>query len=342
MNTSAPMIDLRSDTVTRPTPAMREAMMQAEVGDDVFGDDPSVNALEARVADLTGKDSALLFPSGTQSNLVALLTHCQRGDEYLVGQTYHTYKYEAGGGAALGGIQPQPLPVQEDGTLSLDDIADAIKPDDFHFARSRLLALENTQWGRVMPGDFMAAAADLARSRGLSVHLDGARVFNAAVASEVPLHELTQPMDTVSLCCSKGLGAPMGSLLAGPKDFIQSARRWRKMVGGGMRQSGLIAAAINHALDHHVDRLADDHRRAQWLATELDNQTGIHSVSVSTNIAYIGMDTAARGDALQAALREDGILVSGGRTIRLVTHLDVDDMAIARAVERIQWHSSRL
>lgn len=342
MTIPASLIDLRSDTVTRPTPAMLDAMMQAPVGDDVFGDDPSVNALEARVAEMTGKASALLFPSGTQSNLVALLTHCQRGDEYLVGQTYHTYKYEAGGGAALGGIQPQPLPVQADGTLSLDDIADAIKPDDFHFARSRLLALENTQWGRVMPGDFMAAAADLARSRGLSVHLDGARVFNAAVASEVPLHELTQPVDTVSLCCSKGLGAPMGSLLAGPKDFIQAARRWRKMVGGGMRQSGLIAAAINHALDHHVDRLADDHRRAHWLAAELNNQPGIHSVSVSTNIAYIGMGTAARGDALQAALREDGILVSGGRTIRLVTHLDVDDRAIEQAVARIRWHSSRL
>lgn len=342
MNAPASLIDLRSDTVTRPTQAMREAMAGAPVGDDVYGDDASVNALEARVADLTGKEAALLFPTGTQSNLVALLTHCQRGDEYIVGQTYHTYKYEGGGGAVLGGIQPQPVAVKPDGTLALDDIAEAIKPDDFHFARSRLLALENTQWGRVMPEAFLAKASELARNHGLAVHLDGARVFNAAVASGVALREITRHMDTVSLCCSKGLGAPMGSLLAGPAQFIQQARRWRKMVGGGMRQSGLIAAAISHALDHHVDRLAEDHRRAQWLAGELVNQTGIRSVSVSTNIAYLGMGMAERGDALQAALREEGILVSGGRSMRLVTHLDIDDADIERVVDRIRWHSLRL
>lgn len=342
MNAQASPIDLRSDTVTRPTQAMREAMAGAPVGDDVYGDDTSVNELEARVADLTGKEAALLFPTGTQSNLVALLTHCQRGDEYIVGQTYHTYKYEGGGGAVLGGIQPQPVAVQPDGTLALDDIAGVIKPDDFHFARSRLLALENTQWGRVMPESFLAEAAQLVRGHGLAVHLDGARVFNAAVALGVPLRAITRHMDTVSLCCSKGLGAPMGSLLVGPAEFIRQARRWRKMVGGGMRQSGLVAAAISHALDHHVERLADDHRRAQGLVSGLTGQPGVHAITASTNIAYLNMGTTDRGNALQAALSDDGILVSGGRTVRLVTHLDIDDAAIDRAVERIRYHSSRL
>lgn len=331
-------IDLRSDTVTRPTLGMRQAMMQAAVGDDVFGDDPSVNALEDRVAELAGKESALLFPSGTQSNLVALLTHCQRGDEYIVGQTYHTYKYEGGGGAVLGGIQPQPLPVQADGTLSLDDIAEAIKPDDFHFARTRLLALENTQWGRVMPEGFLSGAADLAHSEGLSVHLDGARVFNAVVASGQPLHHITRHMDTISLCCSKGLGAPMGSLLVGSAEFIQKARRWRKMVGGGMRQSGIIAAAIDYALTHHIERLADDHERAKQLAQGLAQQQGTDAVIVDTNMVYLDVGTAARGDALQAAMQAKGLMVGGGRMVRLVTHLGLDDDAIMHAVECINGY----
>jgi len=332
------VIDLRSDTVTRPTPAMRDAMMQAEVGDDVFGDDPTVNSLEARLASLTGKEAAVLLPTGTQSNLVALLAHCGRGDEYIVGQNYHTYLYEAGGGAVLGSIQPQPLPVQPDGTLALADIGGAIKPVDSHFARSRLLALENTHSGKVMPEAFLSDASELARSRGLAVHLDGARLFNAAVATNTPLERLAGYADTVSLCCSKGLGAPLGSVLVGPVDLIDEARRWRKMVGGGMRQAGIVAAAIHHALDHHVDRLADDHRRAEQLAAELEAMTAIESVSVNTNMVYIDVGSAEVGDGLKDALKAEGILIAGGRQIRLVTHLDVDDAAIERVVDRIQAH----
>ncbi|MHA7878997.1 MAG: low-specificity L-threonine aldolase [Saccharospirillum sp.] len=330
------MIDVRSDTVTRPTPAMRDAMMAAEVGDDVFADDPTVNAMEARVAELAGKEAALLLPTGTQSNLVALLAHCQRGDEYLVGQHYHTYFYEAGGAAVLGSIQPQPLPVQADGTLDLNQVEGAIKADDFHFARTRLLSLENTQAGRVMPESFMHDARKLCNDHGLALHLDGARLFNAAVAVGKPLHELAQYADTVSLCFSKGLGTPMGSVLAGPADVIRSARRWRKMVGGGMRQSGLIAAAILHALDHHVERLADDHRRAQRLAEGLSQLDGLTVMRCDTNMVYIDVGSAERGNALKAALAEVGIHIAGGRQIRLVTHLDIDDDAIDTLVQCIK------
>ncbi|GGX39436.1 low-specificity L-threonine aldolase [Saccharospirillum salsuginis] len=332
------LIDLRSDTVTRPTSAMREAMMAAEVGDDVFGDDPTVNSLEERLASLTGKEAALLLPTGTQSNLVALLAHCGRGDEYIVGQKYHTYLYEAGGGAVLGSIQPQPLPVQPDGTLSLSDIGDAIKPEDSHFARSRLLALENTHSGKVMPEAFLRDASELAWSRGLAVHLDGARLFNAAVATDTPVDRLAGYADTVSLCCSKGLGAPLGSVLVGPASLIGEARRWRKMVGGGMRQAGIVAAAIHHALDHHVDRLADDHRRAERLAGGLEAMEAVESVSVNTNMVYVDVGAAEVGDRLKEALKAEDILIAGGRHIRLVTHLDLDDAAIDRVVDRIRAH----
>ena len=331
-------IDLRSDTVTRPTPAMRDAMMRAEVGDDVFGDDPTVNSLEERLASLTGKEAAVLLPTGTQSNLVALLAHCGRGDEYIVGQNYHTYLYEAGGAAVLGSIQPQPLPVQPDGTLALADIAGAVKPQDSHFARSRLLALENTHAGKVMPEAFLREASELARSRGLAVHLDGARLFNAAVATDTPLDRLADYADTVSLCCSKGLGTPLGSVLVGPASLIGEARRWRKMVGGGMRQAGIVAAAIHHALDHHVDRLADDHRRAERLAAGLEAMEAIESVSVNTNMVYIDVGEAEVGDRLKEALKAEDILIAGGRWIRLVTHLDLDDAAIDRVVDRIRTH----
>lgn len=328
-------IDLRSDTVTRPTDAMRQAMAAAEVGDDVYGDDPSVNALEARVADLAGKQAALLLPSGTQSNLVALLSHCQRGDEYIVGQGYHTYKYEAGGAAVLGGIQPQPLSVQADATLDLAEVEAVIKPDDPHFARSRLLALENTQGGQVLPDGYSERARALVDRHGLSLHLDGARLFNAAVASGKTLRDLAAPFDSVSLCCSKGLGAPIGSVLVGSEDFIQRARRWRKMVGGGLRQAGIFAAAINHALDHHVDRLAEDHRRAAGLADALAGLPRVSASVAHTNMAFLSLDSAATGDALKARLAQEGILIAGGQRIRLVTHLDVDDAALDRVIDRI-------
>jgi threonine aldolase len=332
------LIDLRSDTVTRPTTAMREAMARASVGDDVYGDDPTVNAVEARVAELAGKEAAMLVPSGTQGNLVSLLTHCQRGEEYIVGMKYHSYWYEAGGGAVLGGIQPQPVPVQADGTLALADIESVIKPEDTHFARTRLLALENTQYGRVMPLDFIEGAARLAREHGLAVHLDGARLFNAAVASDMTLKDLAWTADTVSLCFSKGLGTPMGSMVAGPAEWIQQARRWRKMVGGGLRQAGVIAAAIDHALDHHVERLADDHRRAEALAAGLEAMPGVHGVEQRTNMVYVDVGAPAIADALSDALHAEGILITSARPIRLVTHLDVDDAGIRATLDSMGRH----
>jgi len=327
-------IDLRSDTVTRPTTAMRAAMAAAPVGDDVFGDDPSVNALEARMAALACKEAALLLPTGTQSNLVALLSHCQRGDEYIVGQHYHTYFYEAGGAAVLGSIQPQPLPVQADGTLALEDIEAAIKADDVHFARTRLISLENTHRGRVMPEGYMAQVRALANRHGLAVHLDGARLFNAAVSSGSgsSLAQLAASADSVSLCCSKGLGAPLGSVLVGSSAFIREARRWRKMVGGGMRQAGIIAAAIDHALDHHIERLAQDHTHAARLHDGLRALPGITSCVVNTNMVYIELASAERGLALQAQLKAAGVLIPAGKKIRLVTHLDVSGAAIDRVI----------
>ncbi|HUG25168.1 low-specificity L-threonine aldolase, partial [Piscinibacter sp.] len=256
------IVDLRSDTVTRPTPAMRDAMLRADVGDDVFGDDPSVNALQEHVAGLFGKEAALFVPSGTQSNLCAIMSHCQRGDEYIVGQMAHTYRWEGGGAAVLGSVQPQPLDHQPDGTLALADVEAAIKPDDAHFARTRLLALENTWGGKALPMAYIADATALARRRGLATHLDGARLFNAAVKLGVPVREIARHFDTVSVCFSKGLGAPVGSALVGPRDLVLQARRWRKMLGGGMRQAGILAAAGIHALEHHVQRLAEDHGNA--------------------------------------------------------------------------------
>lgn len=325
-------IDLRSDTVTRPTTAMRAAMAAAPVGDDVFGDDPSVNALEARLAALAGKEAALLLPTGTQSNLVALLSQCQRGDEYIVGQHYHTYFYEAGGAAVLGSIQPQPLPVQADGTLAPDDIEAAIKADDVHFARSRLISLENTHRGRVMPEGYTEQVRALANRHGLAVHLDGARLFNAAVSSGSSLMQLAASADSVSLCCSKGLGAPLGSVLVGSSAFIREARRWRKMVGGGMRQAGIIAAAIDHALDHHIERLAQDHANAARLHDGLRALVDISSCVVNTNMVYIELASAERGLALQAQLQAAGVLIPAGKKIRLVTHLDVSAAAIDRVI----------
>jgi threonine aldolase len=248
--------DLRSDTVTRPTPAMREAMLRAPVGDDVYGEDPTVNTLQARMADELGFEAGLFTPSGTQANLVALMAHCERGDEYLVGMDAHTYKYEGGGAAVLGSIQPQPIPHAADGTLPLDAVERAIKPVDPHFARTRLLCLENTWHGRVLPLDYLAAARALCDRHGLALHLDGARAYNAAVALGLPLREITRPFDSVSICLSKGLGAPVGSVLLGRRALIERAARWRKVCGGGMRQAGLLAAGALHALDHHVERLA--------------------------------------------------------------------------------------
>jgi threonine aldolase len=330
-------IDLRSDTVTRPTPGMRAAMAAAEVGDDVYGEDPSVNRLEALAAQMLGKDAALFVPSGTQSNLLGVMAHCERGDEYIVGQHAHTYKYEGGGAAVLGSIQPQPLEFEADGTLDLDRVSAAIKPDDSHFARTRLLCLENTQGGKVLPLDYLRRAHDFARSRGLGLHLDGARVFNASVKQAVPVREIAQCFDTVSVCLSKGLGAPVGSVLCGRADLIAKARRWRKMLGGGMRQAGVLAAAGIYALTHNVQRLAEDHHSAHALAQGLAGIDGVRvdPAAVQTNMVFMAV-APDRADALRAFLRERDVLLGAGHQIRLVTHLDVtsaDVQATVRAVE---------
>lgn len=327
------VIDLRSDTVTQPGEAMREAMRAAPVGDDVYGEDPTVNLLQRRLADDLGFEAGLFVPSGTQSNLLALLAHCERGDEYIVGMDAHTYKFEGGGAAVLGSIQPQPIVQAEDGSLPLDRVAAAIKPVDPHFARTRLLALENTWHGRTLPLDYLRDAGELARAHGLGYHLDGARLFNAAVACGVPAREIARHFDSVSVCLSKGLGAPVGSVLVGTQALIDKARRWRKVCGGGWRQAGMLAAACLHALDHHVSRLADDHARAARLANALGAISGITLLGQHTNMVFIDVP-AERLRALDAHLREAGIRISIGYlpTLRLVTHLDVDDDGIDRTV----------
>ena len=330
------MIDLRSDTVTRPTPAMRAAMAAAEVGDDVFADDPTVNALQERIAAMLGKEAALFVPTGTQSNLCGLMAHCGRGDEYLVGQMAHTYRWEGGGAAVLGSIQPQPLTQAADGTIALAEIEAAIKPDDAHFACTRLLALENTWGGKVLPQTYVQQAADLAHARGLATHLDGARLFNAAVASggdaRATARRLAEPFDTVSVCFSKGLGAPVGSALCGPKELIARAHRVRKMLGGGMRQAGLLAAAVQHALDHHIDRLAEDHAHARRLAQGLQGLPGVRCEMPDTNIVFVDV-APERAHGVVERARAQGVLCTGLYRLRLVTHLDVSQADVDRAID---------
>jgi len=334
-------IDLRSDTVTKPGQAMREAMARAEVGDDVFGDDPTVNALQDEVAALAGMEAGLFVPSGTQSNLCALLAHCARGDEYIVGMTAHTYKYEGGGAAIFGGIVPQPLDNEADGTLDLSKVARLIKPDDHHFAVSRLLCLEDTFHGRVLPLEYLKQAAEFTQARGLKLHLDGARAFNAAVKQGVPLGEITRYFDTVSLCLSKGLGAPVGSVLCGPRDFIQRAHRWRKVAGGGMRQAGILAAAGLYALEHNFARLKDDHANAGALAVGLAKLAALKVEPPQTNMVFVhvGKDHAHE---LPRFLESRGIVVLPGETLRLVTHLDVDRADVPFVVGAFEDYYLRL
>ena len=333
------IIDLRSDTVTKPTAAMREAMAQAEVGDDVYGEDPTVNRLQQLAADMLGKEAALFASSGTQSNLLAVMSHCERGDEYIVGQHAHTYRYEGGGAAVFGSIQPQPLDLQDDGTLSLDEVARAVKPNDFHFARTRLLCLENTQEGKVLPLNYLAQAASLAGEHHLSLHLDGARVFNAAVKLGVPVREIARHFDTVSFCLSKGLGAPVGSVLVGPRAVIDKARRWRKVLGGGMRQAGILAAAGILALTQHVERLAEDHENAKRLAEGLAEirELGIDPEKVQTNMVFFKLEKSVF-TALQRDLKEQDILISGRDKVRLVTHLDVTTEDVDRVITAFKGH----
>lgn len=326
------MIDLRSDTVTRPSEAMRQAIARAEVGDDVFGDDPTVRRLEERMAELTGHDAGLYLPSGTQSNLVALLTHCRRGDEYLVGQTAHTYKYEGGGAAALGGIQPQPLEFEADGTLDIEKLRAAVKPHDPHFAETALLCIENTVHGKVLPMNYFPRAHAFASEYHLSTHLDGARVFNAAVKLAIPVRDITADFDTVSICLSKGLGAPVGSVLVGSHDFIRGARRWRKVTGGGMRQAGTIAAAALFAIEHNIERLAEDHDNAARLAIGLANISGIELVEPpQTNMVFLRANGIAP-ELLGERLAGVGVRILPGKVIRLVTHLDVSGADVDTAI----------
>lgn len=323
------IIDLRSDTVTQPTPGMLAAMHAAPTGDDVYGEDPTVNHLEAELATRLGFQAALFVPSGTMSNLLGLMAHCERGEEYIVGQQAHTYKYEGGGAAVLGSIQPQPLEFQADGTLDLDQVKAAIKPDDFHFARTRLLALENTMQGKVLPLSYLAQARDFTRENGLQLHLDGARLYNAAVKLGVPAGEITQYFDSVSVCLSKGLGAPVGSVLCGTQAYIAKARRLRKMVGGGMRQAGILAAAGLYALDHQVQRLEQDHAHAAQLAEGLQAQ-GYTVEPVQTNMVYVQLNTRASEFKAFAAAR--GVTVTAAPRLRMVTHLDVDAAQVEQVV----------
>ncbi len=333
-------IDLRSDTVTRPTAAMLAAMNSAEVGDDVYGDDPTVNRLQDRLAEMAGMEAALFMPSGTQSNLAALMTHCARGDEYLVGQIAHTYKYEGGGAAVLGSIQPQPIENADDGTIPIEKLRAAVKPHDDHFARTRLIALENTIHGRVIPQCYVEEVATLAGEAGLKLHLDGARVFNAVVASGLSLEALCAPYDSVSICLSKGLGTPVGSVLCGPRDFIEEAHRWRKMLGGGLRQAGILAAAGLHALDHHVDRLAEDHAHAQRLADGLMGIEGLEVRGPFTNMVFVDVHPADV-PGLAQALRDAGIVASVGVHTRFVTHLDIDAAKLDRLLAAIRAFYAR-
>ena len=328
------MIDLRSDTVTRPSRAMLEAMMAAPVGDDVYGDDPTVNELQCYAAELSGKEAALFLPTGTQANLVALLSHCERGEEYIVGQGAHNYLYEAGGAAVLGSIQPQPIDASPDGSLPLDKVAAKIKPDDIHFARTRLLSLENTHNGKVLPRGYLKEAWNFTREKGLALHVDGARIFNAVVEYGCALKEITQYCDTFTICLSKGLGTPVGSLLVGSHEYIKRANRWRKMTGGGMRQAGILAAAGLYALKNNVERLKEDHANAAWLAAQLQ-EIGADVMRHDTNMLFVRVgeqNAAALGEFMQAR----GVLLNASPITRIVTHLDVSRAQLEELVSHWQ------
>jgi threonine aldolase len=341
-------IDLRSDTVTQPTAAMREAMLAAPLGDDVFGDDPTVNALQDKIAAMLGFEAALFTPTGTQSNFCGILAHCQRGDEYIVGQMAHTYRWEGGGAAVLGSVQPQPIAHAADGTLPLAEIDASIKPDDAHFAKTRLLTLENTIGGKLLPFDYVQAATNFVRSKGLATHLDGARLFNAAVAQaaanksdpRIEAKRIASCFDSASVCFSKGLGAPVGSALCGSKAFIQRAHRIRKMAGGGMRQAGILAAAAIYALDHHIDRMADDHALATRLGAAFAHIPGATVDPVHSNIVFVELAGPAQAKAagLIDHLKQHHILCTGLYRLRFVTHLDVDAAAIDRTVHIVQHY----
>ncbi|MGR3041858.1 low-specificity L-threonine aldolase [Vibrio vulnificus] len=332
-------MDFRSDTVTRPTPAMREAIANAIVGDDVYGDDPTVNELEAFAAKEAGFEAALFTTSGTQANLLGLMAHCERGDEYLCGQQAHNYRYEAGGAAVLGSIQPQPIENNPDGTLPFDKLTAAIKPDDSHFARTKLLSLENTINGKVLPLSYLQEARAFVDKHNLKLHLDGARVYNAATALDVPVRDIAQYFDSMTICLSKGLGAPVGSLLLGSKEYIAKARRLRKMVGGGMRQAGILAAAGKLALTEQVAQLKVDHANAKALAQGLSELPGVHVNPdfVQTNIVFAKLDDGIDIDAIAQKLAKESIIITPGNPIRFVTHKDISRQDIDLFLEKLRF-----
>ncbi|RZQ20921.1 low-specificity L-threonine aldolase [Vibrio vulnificus] len=332
-------MDFRSDTVTRPTPAMREAMANAIVGDDVYGDDPTVNELEAFAAKEAGFEAALFTTSGTQANLLGLMAHCERGDEYLCGQQAHNYRYEAGGAAVLGSIQPQPIENNPDGTLPFDKLTAAIKPDDSHFARTKLLSLENTINGKVLPLSYLQEARAFVNKHNLKLHLDGARVYNAATALDVPVRDIAQYFDSMTICLSKGLGAPVGSLLLGSKEYIAKARRLRKMVGGGMRQAGILAAAGKLALTEQVAQLKVDHANAKALAQGLSELPGVHVNPdfMQTNIVFAKLDDGIDIDAIAQKLAKESIIITPGNPIRFVTHKDISRQDIDLFLEKLRF-----
>lgn len=337
------IVDLRSDTVTKPTPAMWAAMANADVGDDVYGEDPTVNKLEAMAAERMGKEAALFVVSGTMGNLTALLTHCQRGDEAIVGDKSHTFLYEQGGMAALGGIMPHTVPNQMEGTLCLSDVRDAIRGDDDHFPRTRLICLENTSNtcnGIPLTPWYMARIAEVAREHSLKIHVDGARIFNAAAALNVDVRELVKHADSVTFCLSKGLCAPVGSVLCGSAEFIKEARRARKVLGGGMRQAGVIAAAGVVALEQMTERLVEDHARAKRLADGLAEMSTVMVEPVFTNILYFSLTPQVTLTAAEVAarLREHGILIGprSARSFRAVTHYWIDDEGIERTLTALR------
>ena len=335
-------IDLRSDTVTKPTPEMREAMAEAEVGDDVYGDDPTLNRLEELAADILGKEAAVFVPSGTMGNLMALMVHCQRGEEVILGTRSHIYLNEAGGMSALGGIMPNPIPNQNDGTLALDDILVSIRTEDVHHPITRLICLENTQnacGGIPLSLEYMRQASELAHSHNLFLHIDGARIFNAATALQVDVKELTAPADSVMFCLSKGLSSPIGSILVGTKKFISRARHIRKMLGGGMRQVGIIAAAGIISMEQMTKRLGDDHARAKRMANGLRNISGIvlDEDTPHTNMIYFNLAEHISFDekAVCEKMSKYGVLIdwASPRRFRLVTHYWVDDQAVGKTIE---------
>lgn len=333
------MIDFRSDTVTQPSKAMRDVMYNAPVGDDVYGDDPSVNQLESYACERFNFEAALYCSSGTQANLLALMAHCERGDEYICGQNAHNYKFEGGGAAVLGSIQPQPIENEKDGSLCFNKVAAAIKPDDSHFANTRLLSLENTIGGKVLPLEYLAQARDFVNTHNLALHLDGARAFNASAELNVDITAITKHFDSVSICLSKGLGAPIGSLLLGSQELINKARRWRKVLGGGMRQAGMLAAAGQYALENNVTRLSDDHGNARDLANKLNELNGFSvDMSNTTNMVYASYSGGTNISKIANELAQQGILISPSKQLRLVTHLDITGEDIDTFLNALSAH----